>query len=232
MQTAQWIARIRLLFATPARQAYGFAAVGVLGLLFGGAGILLATTGGNEDTSALPAAVDTVEATVTSSPTRTATPARTATPSPTPSPTQTPSPTEVIATRAPIVAQPTATPVPVEPTATAPAVIAGGPYCPSVSATAPPTTVGGTITLGGIAPPAGTIVALAFDGVPGPSSVVSVESTATGPRAGYAIRFSGGPGDCANRVGAAISVVIDGTYYATGRFVGDGDPFIRLDITG
>lgn len=226
MLFAQLLARLRFLVATPVRQAYSFAAVGIVGLLLGGAGLLLATSDGNgsapiaSDDGASPTASATIEVT----PTRTAT--RTPTPTRTPSPT----PTEVIATRAPLTAAPTAVPAP--PTPTEVAVVAGGPYCPSVSATAPPTTVGGTVLIGGVPPAAGTVVALAFDGVGGPSGVVTVESTASGLKAGYAIRFSGGPSDCANRVGSAISVVIDGTHYATGRFVGDGAPFIRLDING
>jgi hypothetical protein len=89
------------------------------------------------------------------------------------------------------------------------------------------------VTIGGVAAPAGTIVSLAFDGIAGPSTTVTVETNEGVARAGYAIRYNSGPPECANRGGAIIYVVVDGKSYATGRQVGDGgDPFIRLDITG
>jgi hypothetical protein len=56
---------------------------------------------------------------------------------------------------------------------------------------------------------------IAFDGVPGPSRMNHVAG-------GFNIDFYAAGSDCANRVGASISVYANGQYFATGRSVGDG----------
>ncbi len=87
---------------------------------------------------------------------------------------------------------------------------AGGPYCNNASSTAPPNSVIGLLTIGGAAAPAGTVVSLAFDGVVGPSQA----SAAAG---GYKVYWTAGGEGCANRVGAAISVVVNGQFFPTGQ---------------
>jgi hypothetical protein len=83
----------------------------------------------------------------------------------------------------------------------------------------------GTLTIAGQPAPAGTIVQSVFDGKVGPAR-------ATTQAGGYRLDFSaGGPG-CANQVGAAISVLVQGQIFPTGSKVGDivaGEPF-RRDI--
>jgi hypothetical protein len=71
------------------------------------------------------------------------------------------------------------------------------------------------LTIGGAAAPAGTAVSLAFDGVVGPSR----STTAAG---GYRVDYSAAGSDCANRVGATISVIVNGQAFSTGAAVGDG----------
>ncbi len=78
---------------------------------------------------------------------------------------------------------------------------------------APPNAVIGTLTIGGTAAPAGTVVSLAFDGVVGPSR----QTTAAG---GYRVDYGAAGADCANRVGAAISVIVNGQAFSTGATVG------------
>lgn len=69
--------------------------------------------------------------------------------------------------------------------------------------------------------PAGASVSLAFDGVVGPTQA----TTAAG---GYRVDYGAAGSECANRVGAAISVVYNGTFYSTGHTVGDnpGSPVV------
>lgn len=93
------------------------------------------------------------------------------------------------------------------------------PYCPNISQTSPPNTVIGLIDA-----PAGTSVSLAFDGVAGPTAV-------TAKAGGYRVDYGAGGQDCANRVGAAISVVVNGRSYSTGHTVGDSGPLLQFDIT-
>lgn len=100
--------------------------------------------------------------------------------------------------------------------------MAGGLYCPNVSAgTSPPNSVIGVFTIGGSDAPAGATVSLAFDGVVGPSRA----TTAAG---GYRVDYGAAGSDCANRVGAAIAVVYNGVLYSTGHTVGDspGGPVV------
>ena len=63
-----------------------------------------------------------------------------------------------------------------------------------------------------------------FDGVAGPSAT-------TAAAGGYRVDYGAAGSDCANRVGAAISVVYGGVAYPTGHTVGDspGGP-VRADI--
>ena len=67
-------------------------------------------------------------------------------------------------------------------------------------------------------------MSLAFDGLIGPTQT-------TAAAGGYRVDYGAAGSDCANRVGAVISVVYNGTFYATGHTVGDspGGP-VRFDI--
>ena len=48
---------------------------------------------------------------------------------------------------------------------------------------------------------------------------------------GYRVDYWAGNSECANRVGAAISVAVNSQAFATGRAIGDGGgPVIRVDI--
>jgi hypothetical protein len=111
----------------------------------------------------------------------------------------------------------------VTPVATATFVAAEGEYCDTVTATSPPNTLFGLLEIDGEPLPAGTDVRVAFDGVPGPVK-------ATREAGGYRVDF-GTTKDtaCANREGAALSVIVDGVQYATGRTAGSA-PAIRFDI--
>ena len=225
------IDRLTALFTNPASRPLAIAAVAVLVLVVGAFGAVWALGGGDDDSPAATDAGDAGEnatatwSAVSATPTATATrrPTRTATATPTAEPTQTPEPGGANqgstggGSSAP---QPTATPT-LEPT-TEPAVAAGGPYCDASSATTPPASVIGLLTIGGADAPAGTTVTLAFDGVPGPS-------TATAAAGGYRVDFWAATGECANVTGAAVSVIVDGQAFATGAAVG-GSPLIRLDI--
>ena len=145
-----------------------------------------------------------------------------------PSPTDTPSPTAT-PTQKPAAQReqsgganpaPTDPPAPTAATTQAPPpVTAAGAYCSTISATSPPNTVIGLLNA-----PAGTSVSLAFDGLVGPTA-------RTAAAGGYRVDYGAGGADCANRVGAAISVVVNGRFYNTGQKVGDspGRP-VRFDI--
>lgn len=233
---------MRSFFRDPSRQAMAWAALGIVGLLLAMGGLLLY----NRDGSGGSRRVQAQSATSTPRPTATSvagsatvvSAAGTAATAPTPS--QSPSPTpsgSVTATASPTAAATaqreqssgnagppqapaTAAPVPPTPTPTAPpAVTSTSAYCPAISATSPPNSVIGLLNA-----PAGTSVSLAFDGVIGPTAV-------TASAGGYRVDYGTGGQDCANRVGAAISVVVNGTFYPTGHTVGDtpGLP-LRFDI--
>ena len=224
---------ILAFFSTPARQAIGWALLGVAGIAMAAGGVWYLTDDGGSGANVADAGAD---ASPTASPTATATPTRTAAPSPSatasPTPTQTPEPSPT-ATQRPAAnantnpgtgsggagtgaAEPEPTPVP-EPTA--PPVVAGGDYCPNNNSSSPPNSVIGIFTIGGAPAPAGTAVSLAFDGVIGPTRLTSAAG-------GYRVDYFAGPEACANRVGASISVVYNGAYYPTGHAVGDspGEP--------
>jgi hypothetical protein len=109
---------------------------------------------------------------------------------------------------------PTPTPVPAIPT---------GSYCPpSPGGSAPPNAIFGLLKINGEDAPVGTPVSLAFDGVIGPT----VTTTSAG---GYRILWGAGGGDCVNKSGAALAVVVSGRLFDTGQLAG-GNIVIRLDI--
>ena len=228
---------ILAFFSTPARQAIGWALLGVAGIAMAAGGVWYLTDDGGSGANVADAGAD---ASPTASPTATATPTRTAAPSPSatasPTPTQTPEPSPT-ATQRPAAnantnpgtgsggagtgaAEPEPTPVP-EPTA--PPVVAGGDYCPNNNSSSPPNSVIGIFTIGGAPAPAGTAVSLAFDGVIGPTRLTSAAG-------GYRVDYFAGPEACANRVGASISVVYNGAYYPTGHAVGDS-PGVPVNMT-
>ena len=228
---------ILAFFSTPARQAIGWALLGVAGIAMAAGGVWYLTDDGGSGANVADAGAD---ASPTASPTATATPTRTAAPSPSatasPTPTQTPEPSPT-ATQRPAAnantnpgtgsggagtgaAEPEPTPVP-EPTA--PPVVAGGDYCPNNNSSSPPNSVIGIFTIGGAPAPAGTAVSLAFDGVIGPTRLTSAAG-------GYRVDYFAGPEACANRVGASISVVYNGAYYPTGHAVGDS-PGVPVNVT-
>ncbi|MGE3075108.1 MAG: hypothetical protein AB7N24_15240 [Dehalococcoidia bacterium] len=224
---------LQSFFSTPQRQALGWALLGVLGIAMAAGGLwLLTDDGGNKAAQAERDLSPTATATATAR--ATSTPTRTSTASPTPSPSATPSPTPTKAA----VSNPgtsgggaanqpaAATPTP-EPTS-APAA-AGGPFCPPTSVgpssgSLPSGRVAGAVTISGTpAAPNSVELFLAFDGVLGPSAM-NLEGA-------FRIDFFASPSDCANRVGAAISVYANGQYFPTGRSVGDGgDPLIPVTI--
>jgi len=81
----------------------------------------------------------------------------------------------------------------------------------------------GIFTIGGAPAPAGSPVSLAFDGVIGPTRL-------TAAAGGYRVDYFAGPENCANRVGASISVVYNGAFYPTGQVVG-GSPGAPVNMT-
>lgn len=113
------------------------------------------------------------------------------------------------------------TPTPTE----VPTVVAVGPYCDNISSSTPPNSIFGLLTIGGAPAPAGTVVTVLFDGVAGPSVTI-------GEPGGYKINWSAGGSDCANRVGAAVAVSVNGQVFDSGQTVGGGGgtPIIRLDV--
>ena len=224
---------LQSFFNTPARRAIGWTALGILGLLMAAGGVYFLTDNGG----GTPKLADAGATTPTATPTRT--PSPTSTTTPTASPSATPTPTETATatpTSRPIVntntggntpsggtggssndqaPEPTATPTP-------PPVVAGGVYCPSTDQSFPPNSIFGLFKVGGADVPAGATVSLAFDGVIGPSRT-------TTDAGGYRVDYNAAPSNCANRVGAAISIVYNGVAYATGQTVGAG-PALRFDI--
>jgi hypothetical protein len=222
---------LRRFFASPAREAAAWSTLGILGLALAGVGLLL------YDRDASPvrrvAAASDVTQTATASPSATATPPATATltvlaqPSPTTVPAVTQSLSKPETARDDGGSEPAET-ASAKPTAVATAilVVAGGPYCSTISNGRPPSTVIGTFTIGGVAAPLGTAVTLAFDGVPGPSGNSGLAA------GGYHLDYAPGGSDCANRVGATITVVYDGVAYGAGQTVradASGAP-ARIDI--
>ena len=226
------------IFRRPVRQAYAWAAVGVLGLAFAAGGVMLLTSG-SDDGSARSSAPDDATPTPKSTPIGSATAASTSpgsspsaiatasTETPTTTPTAVVTPTSTPEGQQNPTSggggQPTAqpTPVPSTPVPTQPPA-ASRAYCGTISSTAPPSSVFGLLTIGGQPAPAGTIATATFDGVTGPSQA----STAAG---GYRVDFPSGGDDCANRSGAALAIIINGQAFPTGA-VGNS-PATRVDIT-
>ncbi len=221
------MALLQSFFNTPARQALGWAVLGIFGIAMAAGGIWFLTDDGGGGPRVADADDSTPAATATASPTRTSSPTNTATasPSPSPSPTETPVPTATprpasqtsAGTGGAVSATEPEPEPPAVPEPTQPPVVAGGAYCPPNNGggiPSPPNSVIGPLTIGGALAPAGTEVGLAFDGVLGPSRA----TTAAG---GYRVDYAGGQAGCANQFGAAISVVVNGQYYATGHTIGD-----------
>lgn len=212
---------VRNFFADPARQALGWAALGIAGVGLAAAGLYLMTRG-NEPPHVQSLSRSTSSPTLASTATGTPSPTATATVSASPSASVSPSATaapSAEATRstansgaATATSEPS-TPEPAKPTPLA-AASAGGPYCNTVSQSGVPTRVFGVFSVGGFAAPAGALVALAFDGVAGPANQ-------TPEAGGYRVDFAPAGADCANRVGAVITLVYNGVSYATGHTVGD-----------
>jgi hypothetical protein len=220
--------RIRAFFDSPQRQAIGWAAIGILGLaLLGGGMALVLGGGGGGSQRADPDSGRTLAATQIGS-------QATATNSPSSSPSASPSPEATSPSITPVAPQPqggggggTSNPPTPQPTPVPTATPApSGKYCPSDGgSSAPPNAVFGLVTIGGAAAPAGTVLALAFDGVPGPTATVTVEDG----KAGYRMLYAGGGGDCANKVGAAMSLIVNGQAFSTGGLVGGGVA-LRFDV--
>jgi|GEM_PF-4172966 len=225
------MSRLQSFFNTPARQALGWTTLGLLGILMAAGGIWFLTDGDDGPGQAAQADDSTQAPANTATPTatRSATTPPSPSPSPSPTPSETPSPTP---TTRPAAAnpgsgggapangggqqsapEPPATPVP-DPTQ--PPVVAGGDYCPPANVqTLPSGRVAGAVTVGGAGASAGSVdVFLAFDGVLGPGTK-NIDGA-------FRIDFWAGGSDCANRVGAAISVYANGQFFPTGRAVGDG----------
>lgn len=100
-------------------------------------------------------------------------------------------------------------------------------YCaPADPSQAPPNSVLGLLTIGGVAAPTGTVVQVYFDGKAGPAE----RTKAPG---GYRVDYAAGGASCANRVGATIAVRVNGQLFPSTAKVGDAaaNPFLRLDVT-
>lgn len=221
-----WLAS---LFSTPARQALGWTALGILGVIFAALGTWLLISGSDDAPPASPGSAP---------PTATATPSPTQTPRPSPSPTATPADPS-----------PTATPTPRQspgpsgatggsstggqsggepppaPTPT-PEPAAARPYCPPASVgpgTLPTARVAGALTRAGVPVPAGSLeVFVTFDGVPGPSRL-NVDG-------GFGIDFYSAGADCANRVGAVIGVLVEGRYFPSDYTVGSQPALVVVNV--
>lgn len=221
---------LQSLFATPARQALGWTALGILGVIFAAVGAWLLIRGG--DPAPPPASPG-----VTATPTPSATPTATVTPTPTPSPSPTPGSPTPAPTPTPTVrpagnpggstgGQSGGAPPPAPtPTPTA-APAAARPYCPPGSVgpgVLPTARVAGALTRGGAPVPAGTLeVFVTFDGVPGPSRLNT--------DGGFGIDFYAAGEDCANRVGAVIGVLVDGQYFPSGYTVGSQPQLVVINV--
>lgn len=218
--------RITAFFSTARGQAYGFAGLGIAGLLAGVLGIwmLVGGDGGGDITPAGSGDAPTATAAGEATPTATRTFVDTSPPTPTPRPRRALAPR---ATPSPTVSSlglsggggggPAATP-------TTPPIVAAGDYCDTVSGLNPPATLFGLLTIGGAPAPAGTTVTVLFDGAAGPSVAIAEAG-------GYSVRFAAGAATCANNRSAAVSVAVSGAVFSTGYTVASGDTGgIRFDI--
>lgn len=229
------VERLRQFFSDPRRQLAAWVGLGVLGMLFALLGVWLAFGGSGADEPA-PASPETPTASPTArvSPTvlrtRTATPTATRTATPTPTPTTTPSPTAASGTGGGGTSNPgngdtSGSPAPPTPTSAPTTNLA---YCDTISPTAPPTRVAGLLN---VDDPANADVYLAFDGARGPTAIITSENQGGTVVYAYRADFATGGADCANRVGAVLTVVVNGVSYATGYTVGDTNPgFIQRNV--
>lgn len=225
--------KLRAFFATPARQALAWTALGIVGILFASVGVWFLTGdgGGGGPVEARPEGAATPTATVaqpTATPSRPPSRTATARPSPSPSPTATQRPSGAPAAERfeEGAAGGGPEPGPPPPTPTTEPIVAGGDFCPPASVgpgSLPSARVAGAVRRGGVPVPAGEVqLVLAFDGVGGPST--------TNTEGAFKFDFYAAGEGCANRVGAAISVIADGQVFATGHTIGDGAQLIPVDI--
>ncbi len=221
------------LFATPARQALGWTALGILGVIFAALGVWLLIRGGEPAT---PPASPGLAATPAPSPSPTPTVTPTASPSPSPAPSPpTPAPTPTPTARpagnpggsgGTPGGQSGGAPTPAPTPTPTPSPAAARPYCPPAvtgPGILPTARVAGALTRGGVPVPAGQLeVFVTFDGVPGPSRL-NVDG-------GFGIDFYTGGEDCANRVGAVIGVLAGGQYVPSPYTVGSQPPLVVIDV--
>lgn len=108
---------------------------------------------------------------------------------------------------------------------------AGAGYCaPSgAGAPVPPNAVLGLLTVAGAPAPAGTLVTLTFDGLPGPSAYTVAPG---GYRINYAAGGQGHSPPCTNVVGSQIGLLVNGILTESGVAVGDpqGRLVLRFDV--
>ena len=219
------------------RNAYLWAAVGVIGLAFGAIGYMLLRRDDDDESqrSVQASAAGSVTAATTVGANASTVPTNPPpSPSPQPSEVATASPAGLTPTVAPqgqqnpstANAPATATPRPPTPLPPTPEPTAAPTtsrvFCDTTSSSSPPNSVFGLLTIGGQPGPAGTIVTITFDGAAGRSVVTSAAG-------GYRVDFPSGGEDCANRAGAAIAIVVGGQAFTVGTL--GGSPATRMDIT-
>lgn len=93
-------------------------------------------------------------------------------------------------------------------------------YCapvPGSGIPSPPNAVFGLLTIGGSPAPAGTLVALSFDGNPGPYAYTQ---EAGGYRVLYAAGGQGHEPPCINQVGSIVGLIVNGQSVSSGVPVG------------
>ncbi len=100
-------------------------------------------------------------------------------------------------------------------------------YCVPVSGgpPAPPNTVIGLFTINGQPAPAGTLITLTFNGLPGPSAFTAA---AGGYRVDYAAGGQGREPPCINEFGSLLGLLVDGVLTDTGVHVGDPVGYLLL----
>ncbi len=225
---------MRAFFNTPARQAAGWAVLGILGVLLFGAGAWFLLVGDDSpsstspDRATAPASVQP-SATATARPSATASASASATASPSPTATATTAANQnqgnqnnpPLPTATPTAAQePTATPMPTPSPTPVP-----GAYCSPGAFNPPDLRVAGAITIGGAPAPVGTNVTLLFDGAAGPSRPTTEPGL-------YHVDTYIGSASCRNRPGAQISVFVNGVAHPTGVALGgSASPVLGFSIT-
>jgi hypothetical protein len=107
----------------------------------------------------------------------------------------------------------------------------GAGYCapqPGSGVPSPPNAVIGLLTIGGVPAPAGTLVTMTFNGLPGPS-VFTTEPG--GYRVLYAAGGAGQTPPCINEVGTEIGVLVNGLLFNSGVHVGpEASILLRFDV--